>query len=210
MLTANERHHMTRAAIILPLQWPKDAHGRPWPRNHAPKESRFSSDITVTQAARALHAQCRLVTGCAEASIRITGGDGTSNPSAHVDHGASVFFTSLAGPVGFGADQYRRVAHNLWALAKHIECMRSIERWGVGTSQQAFAGYATALHPASTSPTISNWRSVLGLFNGATVEEITARYRELAHKYHPDKGGSPEIMKTINAARDAALREVAP
>jgi DnaJ-class molecular chaperone len=31
-----------------------------------------------------------------------------------------------------------------------------------------------------------------------TEEEAKARYRELAMQHHPDKGGSVEVMKTIN------------
>lgn len=32
-----------------------------------------------------------------------------------------------------------------------------------------------------------------------TEEEAKARYRELAMLHHPDKGGSVEVMKTINS-----------
>ena len=32
-----------------------------------------------------------------------------------------------------------------------------------------------------------------------TAEELKKRYRELAHKHHPDSGGDEEIMKAVNA-----------
>ena len=35
-----------------------------------------------------------------------------------------------------------------------------------------------------------------------TLEELKQRYRELAFPYHPDKGGSDEAMKAVNAAYD--------
>jgi TonB family protein len=48
-----------------------------------------------------------------------------------------------------------------------------------------------------------NWAMV---FNNLPDEPtIMATYHQLAKKYHPDNGGSTEIMQAINAARDAAL-----
>ena len=40
----------------------------------------------------------------------------------------------------------------------------------------------------------------LGIARNATKEEIKRAYRELAHKYHPDKGGDAERFKEINEA----------
>ncbi len=55
---------------------------------------------------------------------------------------------------------------------------------------------------------------VLGVRRDATMEEIKARYKELARKYHPDKYGGNELadlaqekMKEINEAYDAIFRE---
>ncbi len=40
----------------------------------------------------------------------------------------------------------------------------------------------------------------LGIARNATKDEIKKAYRELAHKYHPDKGGDGERFKEINEA----------
>ena len=42
--------------------------------------------------------------------------------------------------------------------------------------------------------------------NPHTLEELKKQYRELAMKYHPDKGGSNEIMKIINAEYDELFK----
>lgn len=42
-----------------------------------------------------------------------------------------------------------------------------------------------------------NLLSMLGLSQGATIEEIKKRFRELALKYHPDKGGDSEMFIKI-------------
>lgn len=47
--------------------------------------------------------------------------------------------------------------------------------------------------------------SVLGLAEGATVEDIRAAHRRLMRAAHPDKGGSAWLAARLNAARDLLL-----
>ena len=53
-------------------------------------------------------------------------------------------------------------------------------------------------------------RKILGFAPGLklTVEMVKERRKDLAKLYHPDRGGHPEQMKTINAAADALLKEI--
>jgi hypothetical protein len=57
-----------------------------------------------------------------------------------------------------------------------------------------------------------NWADVLEMntVEKVTVAQIKKAYRRLARRHHPDRGGSHEAMLEINAACEAALREVSP
>ncbi len=50
-------------------------------------------------------------------------------------------------------------------------------------------------------------RAVLGVPFGADDEAIRAAHRRLVGQVHPDRGGSPELARRVNAARDLLLRE---
>lgn len=50
--------------------------------------------------------------------------------------------------------------------------------------------------------------SALGLDESATEEDVKAKYRELAHAAHPDKGGSVDQFHALKQARDQAIKEV--
>ena len=49
-------------------------------------------------------------------------------------------------------------------------------------------------------------RSILGVGPQASSAEITAAYRRLMQRSHPDHGGSPGLAAQLNAARDRLLK----
>ncbi|EFH80694.1 hypothetical protein KSD_52560 [Ktedonobacter sp. SOSP1-85] len=49
--------------------------------------------------------------------------------------------------------------------------------------------------------------AVLGLPANATPQQIKQRYRLLAKRYHPDRGGDPQQMQRIIAAYHTLMRE---
>jgi DnaJ homolog subfamily C member 19 len=48
-------------------------------------------------------------------------------------------------------------------------------------------------------------RRLLGVPEGASIADIRAAHRRLIAKVHPDAGGSEELARRINAARDALI-----
>lgn len=52
--------------------------------------------------------------------------------------------------------------------------------------------------------------AVLGLPPNASQQQIKQRYRLLAKRYHPDRGGDPRQMQQIIAAYDLLTKERKP
>ena len=50
-------------------------------------------------------------------------------------------------------------------------------------------------------------RSILGIGASADKEAVRAAHRRLLNAVHPDKGGSADLTRRINAARDVLLRK---
>jgi flagellar biosynthesis/type III secretory pathway M-ring protein FliF/YscJ len=61
---------------------------------------------------------------------------------------------------------------------------------------------------AATLPRIADEaeaRAILGLPAGADADAIRAAHRRLVGQVHPDRGGSAELTRRVNAARDLLL-----
>ena len=127
-----------------------------------------------------------------------------ANPS---DPGAAVYWKAGKITRCMAIDRYDRVADNLAALAATLEAMRAIERHGgAEILDRAFTGFA-ALPAAGQSS--KPWREVLGMnANAASFDLVDARFKELCHLHHPDKGGDPEKFRQIVEAREQAKREL--
>jgi len=115
------------------------------------------------------------------------------------DTGVAVYFDWKGKPICFACDKWRTVEENLWAIARHIDALRGQERWGVGSLDQAFAGYA-----ALPDPETKKWWEVLNIPQTSTNEEIRFAYIRLAKQYHPDAGGDAILFDQIQKAYEQA------
>ncbi|MGQ0762458.1 MAG: J domain-containing protein [Acidobacteriota bacterium] len=66
----------------------------------------------------------------------------------------------------------------------------------------------TTIQPLSQFDPKKNYYEVLGAEVGASRRDIEVLYRRLAHRRHPDRGGSEDEMKALNEAY-AVLHDVA-
>lgn len=188
------------AAKAYPLAWPN---GRP--RSSHRSHSKFG-DRTLAKSLDALKAELsRLGAQYVVVSSNVplkANGDPYSDPGRMPDPGVAVYFQLKSKPYSLSCDKWISVEDNMYALAKHIEAMRGQDRWGVGTVEQAFAGFKEL--PNDTGP---DWWNVLGISEDASIEEIQRAHRAKAMHAHPDRGGSEAAMQQINVARDRALKE---
>lgn len=130
-----------------------------------------------------------------------------SGQSEPADPGAALYFRLANRDIALACDRWDRVADNICAIAKHLEAMRGMARWGVGSIEEAFAGYQAL--PSRAAPDVAGqaWWIVLGVDRTASLSDIDAAWREKIRKAHPDNGGSPDLAAAINRARDEARKE---
>ena len=119
----------------------------------------------------------------------------TSEPE---DAGVAVYFAYKGKQMCFACDRWRKVASNMQAIAKTIEALRGVARWGTGDMMQAaFTGFAALPPPGQTS---RSWQDILGVGPLARVDEIEAAYKRLRSSTHPDRGGSAEAFDEVQRA----------
>ena len=203
-----------------PLQWPEG-----WPRTRLRKDGQFGkldtmragdhlvrgkTDLTMADAMKRVKVELeRLGVNVADDSIVSTNlrlnlaGMPRSDQGEPSDPGAAVYFQKKGGPMRvIAVDAYTRVRDNVAAIAATLEAMRAIQRHGgAQILERAFTGFA-----ALAAPKGRNWWDVLEVEPTASMDTILAKFRSLAMRHHPDRGGSPESMSELNEARDAALR----
>jgi DnaJ-like protein len=190
---------MTEVIEAYPLTWPVNR-----PRTKWTSPSRFRTPLGA--AIKEVQAEVERLGG---SRLIISSNlplrrDGLpyANSSQPGDRGVAVYFTYKKRPMCFACDRWAKVEENMWAIAKTIDALRGIERWGSGQMvEQAFTGFVAL--PAPEQP----WQ-VLGVSSHATRAEIEEAHSRLAMKHHPDRGGDTNTMARINAARDDLLQRL--
>jgi hypothetical protein len=125
------------------------------------------------------------------------------------DPGAAVYFNLKNKRLVFACDKWLRVADNVAAIAAHIRSIRSLENYGVGTTEQSFEGYRS-IEDFSTSA--MPWRRVLGFPEESrpALADVEAKWRARMKEVHPDMSGQSGVQASqLNVAIAAARTELA-
>jgi hypothetical protein len=165
------------------------------------------TSVTIAQGTKRVQDELRRF-GVSESSVVISSNlqlrldglprSGQPNPQ---DPGVAVYWQDGKQERCMAIDRYDRVADNLAAIAATLEAMRAIERHGgAAILDRAFTGFAAL-------PAPEQHFQVLGVSSSATRDDVERAYKRLASQHHPDKGGDPQAMARINAARDAMLED---
>lgn len=203
-------------AEAYPLQWPA---GRP--RTDRYRRERAKFDVSFARARDNIVAEVgRLAGRYPDPQVVISTNialrrDGLplANQKQPDDPGVAVFFVYKKQAMSFACDRWDKIEHNMQAIAKTIEALRGIARWGTGDMlAAAFTGFTAlppppAAGPGAPPPAPRTWRDVFGT-GVRTRADLQDVYRRLAGAYHPDRGGDLAKMAELNTARDAALKEL--
>lgn len=191
---------MNQAAEAYPLYWPM---GRP--RTARRSKSSFkppSFGRVRDELINELHLmQARKVILSTNIPLRRDGLPYASQGRID-DPGVAVYFQYKNREVCFACDRWVSVEENMQAIRHTINALRGIARWGTGDMvDAAFRGFEALPAPKT------EWRHVLELPATAKLADAEEAYKVLALKYHPDRGGSEEIMANLNAAIAQARQE---
>jgi DnaJ-like protein len=199
-------------AQAFPLQWPLG-----WPRTKKPLRSRFGQrrgeynmlqKITMTRARDFLIGELvrlKATNGVISTNLALRN-DGLprANQKTPEDTGVAVYFTLKGQQKCFPCDKWDRVEDNLYAIAKTIDALRGIDRWGSQSMVDAtFNGFKALPDPGESS-----WREVLGIQGKITAKELSSIFRKQAQIHHPDKGGDPDEFDRIKKAYNQGLKEL--
>jgi hypothetical protein len=180
-----------------PLAWPGG-----FPRTKIREKGSFKT--TLAGALENVQRSLRLfgtdsgkpISGVVMSSNVTLGGLATNDP------GVAVYFAWEGLSVCVPVDRYQSVAANLQAIHHIIEARRvELRHGGLAIVRATFAGFRALPAPAT-------WRSILGIVDPTSIAVVENRFRELANKAHPDRGGSNDAMAELIGARDAARREL--
>lgn len=183
----------------FPLSWPEGKPRTPEGRRHSSpftRPVRYSNRYhSMSEAVMLIENEARLLGGSGlivstNVRLRVDGlpYSGQAQPR---DPGAAIYFTLKGKPIAFACDKFNRVECNLWSIGKTIEATRGIERWGSATQEQSFRGFM-ALPERASGP---DPYELLELRPGCSEDALTAAYRRLAKRFHPD------VPETGNYAR---------
>jgi hypothetical protein len=98
------------------------------------------------------------------------------------------------GRVVFHTDAYKTLHANLHAIALGLEALRAVDRHGITSTAEQYAGFAQ-LTAGSGDPE-----------RGAELVRVAGGVSAALKKHHPDHGGNPRDLADVQAFRRAGAR----
>ncbi len=196
--------------IVTPVRWPSDRVKTP-PGER--EKSRFATSLRV--ATNNVLREVRLLGGYYPQITSSVAGRVTSSGTAVLLRGngkslnpaVAVYFMDGTRKCVFTCDKWTDLAANMQSIAKSIEAIRGLDRWGANMRERAMQGFLALPDPADRG-----WRTVLGFDEDAeaiTMAKVQANYRARAREAHPDlRGGNEQWMRELNLAVEAAKKEL--
>lgn len=196
-----------------PLQWPLG-----FPRTKYPKYSRFKG-TSFGRARDIVFKELKLMLNYKERETIVmstniplkSNGDPYATYKEPEDKGVAVYFNFKGEDVVICCDQWNVIVDNMWAVAKTIEALRGIERWGVSDFlKHSFQGF-NALPPKQADKPKREWWIVMDYSQRPGTASwdwagVEAQYKSLAKNRHPDMGGSTDAFQELNSAFQEAKK----
>jgi len=201
--------------------WPGDTPATPHPQR---RRSQFSAKYSATlelleRGLNFLNAMNVIVEAdCDPSMIRL---DGCFRAKATLrGPGIIVSFGSKYGPVRYPCDKFLNWVCNLRAIALSLEALRSVDRYGVTRRGEQYQGWAKLEGPVRTGgftkQAAAEWLRHAAIAAGFLTPSIRliledpaslrATYKSLVTVLHPDRRGSDDEFKQLQAAMEAIER----
>lgn len=103
--------------------------------------------------------------------------------------GAEVSFDTKRGRLVFHTDAYDVLQSNLRAIALGLEALRAVDRYGITSSAEQYAGFAQ-LSAGGPDPS-----------RGKALVEAAGGMRQALMRHHPDQGGNERDFVDVDAYR---------
>jgi hypothetical protein len=127
-----------------------------------------------------------------EADLRNDGQPYAGTKTRHP--GVTVAFESKHGPLKYTADKFATWQENLRAIALGLEALRKVDRYGMTSRGEQYAGWKAL--PMGDGPSVERGRTIIR-------EHGSVRAALMAT--HPDQGGDAALFADVQAAREAGV-----
>lgn len=137
--------------------------------------------------------------------------DGWIRATAKPGPRVALTFDSDRGPLTFYADKFTNWQDNIRAIAKGLEALRMVDRYGITDSAEQYRGFGAL--PAGSGPTskdaarlvIISAAGIEGpgaaeLAESATDFGLKSAYKSAVKKTHPDTGGDRDDFEAVQMA----------